>query len=199
MHIFYKGLLCTLFSLLIFFKLFSQVTGNNTDILYWSQNHRLSFDDFKGKPTRNDTTAHEVNPKILTHRLGAIIESIDVHLLTEQNKTIFTIKAGMKQSASWIKDYGDTAELKHEQGHFDICEIYSRILIRDIRKAKSLAEAKEIYEQVSADEDAKQKEYDNENTYQLGGIKPDWEEWISNQLNELKDFWNPEVTLLFDK
>ena len=43
-------------------------------ILYWSQNHRLTFDDFKEKPSQSDTTLHEAFPKMLTHKLGAIMD-----------------------------------------------------------------------------------------------------------------------------
>lgn len=186
------------FFLCIFFSLHSQTPAGN-DIFYWSQNHRLTFKDFKGKPGRSDTTLREASPKMLTHKLGAIVTSIDVHFLNERNKTTFTIQAGMKQGSSWIKDYGDTIELKHEQGHFDICEIYARILRRDIKKARSLAEAKDIYEKTSADENAEQEQYDKDNTYQAGGITPDWEQKIYFLLNELDAYKNPVVILLIDK
>lgn len=198
MHKFLKRLQLILLCSCIFCKLYSQIQ-NGDDILNWSQSHRLTFEDFKGKPTQSDTTLHELTPKMLTHKLGAIIKSIDVHLLTERNKTTFTIQAGMKQDLSWIKDYGDTIELKHEQGHFDICEIYARILRRDIKNAKSLSEAKELYEKTSEDEEAEQDNYDKDNTYQVGGITIEWEEKISNRLKELEAYKNPIVTLLIDK
>lgn len=198
MHKFLKRLQLILLCSCIFCKLYSQIQ-NGDDILYWSQSHRLTFEDFKGKPTQSDTTLHELTPKMLTHKLGAIVTSIDVHFLNERNKTTFTIQAGMKQGSSWIKDYGDTIELKHEQGHFDICEIYARILRRDIKKARSLAEAKDIYEKTSADENAEQEQYDKDNTYQAGGITPDWEQKIYFLLNELDAYKNPVVILLIDK
>jgi hypothetical protein len=196
MHTSIKPFQLILICLGIFCKLNAQ-SPNDHDILYWSQNHRLDFGDFKGKPTQSDTTLHEVSPKILTHKLGAIIKSIDVHLVTEGHKTRFTIQAGMKQSLSWIKDHGDSSELKHEQGHFDICEIYARILRRDIQKAKSLQEAKEMYEKTSDDEEAEQDNYDKDNTYQAGGITYEWQEKISNRLKELEAYKNPVVTMLF--
>lgn len=183
----------------IFCRLHSQTLNNEDDILYWSQHHRLTFDNFKWKPTQSDTTLSEASPAMLTHKLGAIIKSIDVHILTKHSKTTFTIQAGMKPNLSWIKDYGDTAELKHEQGHFDICEIYARILRRDIKKATSLSEAKEIYEKTIADEEAEQNKYDSHNTYQAGGIAPDWKEKVSTRLKELDAYKNPVVTLPIDK
>ena len=182
-----------------FIVLDSQIIQQDDDILYWTKNHRLTFADFQGKANKEDTTLHETSAKMLIHKLGSIIKSIDVHLVTERGKTAFTIYAGMKKKSSWIKDYGDTISLKHEQGHFDICEIYVRILRRDIQNAKSLSEAKEIFDKVSNDEELEQDNYDKENTFQLGGITADWSEKIIFRLKELESYNNPVVTLAIDK
>lgn len=182
-----------------FNALHSQTIQQNDDILYWTKKHRLTFVDFKGKISLEDTALHEGSTKMLTHKLGAIVKSIDVRLVTERGKTVFTINAGMKKESSWIKDYGDTVSLKHEQGHFDICEIYARILRRDIQKVKSLSEAKEMYDKIATDEESEQDKYDKENTFQLGGITTDWSEKIINRLKELESYHNPIVTLTIDK
>lgn len=177
----------------------SQPVQPDDDILYWTKTSRLIFSDFQGKPGQEDTTLYEASPKILTHKLGSIIKSIDVHLVTESGKTIFTIYAGMKKKLSWIKDYGDTISLKHEQGHFDICEIYTRIFRRDIKNAKSLSEAKAIFDKVSTDEELEQDNYDKDNTFQLGGITKDWSEKIITRLKELEPYSNSVVTLAIYK
>lgn len=176
----------------------SQPVQSDNDILYWTKNSRLTFSDFQGMPSQKDTTFYEASPKILTHKLGSIIKSIDVHLVTESGKTTFTIYAGMKKNLSWIKDYGDTISLKHEQGHFDICEIYTRIFRQEIKNAKSLSEAKAIFDKVSTDEELEQGNYDRDNTFQLGGITKDWSEKIINRLKELEPYSNSVVTLSID-
>lgn len=170
----------------------------NANKLFWSENHRLTISDFKGIPTKDDTVLQNVSPNLWTHKLGAITKSIDVFLNTEKNQTTFTIRAGMLPEFSWIKDPADTIELKHEQGHFDICEIYARMLRRDIKKAHSLAEAKSIYEKISTDEETEQDAYDLENTFQAGGITADWKEKIASRLEVLKAFKNPVIILPFD-
>lgn len=182
-----------------FFTTLNSQGIQNDDILYWTKYHRLTFSDLQGQPNQGDTTLHKASPNMLTHKLGSIIISIDVHLLTNNGRTNFTIYAGMKRSLSWIKDYADTISLKHEQGHFDICEIYARILRRDIQNAKSLSEAKEIFDKVSTDEELEQDNYDSENTFQSGGITLNWNEKICNRLKELEAFDNPVVTLAIDK
>lgn len=185
----------------IFFILFivAFTAQKEDDILFWTENHRLTFDDFQGKPEQSDTTLYESSPNMMTHKLGAIIKSIDVHLSTQRGKTVFTIYAGMQKNQSWIKYPGDSITLSHEQGHFDICEIYARILRRDIQRAKSLSEAKDIYEKVSADEENEQDKYDEENTFQSGGITDAWRDKILNRLKELEAFNKPVITIPIDK
>ena len=140
-HKIFRRLKLLIICFCLFSGLHSQTLQNlNNDILYWSENHRLNFDDFEGKPNKEDTSLHEISPKMLTHKLGTIIKSINVHLETEQSKTTFTIYTAMKKSSSWLKDKADSTELNHEQGHFDICEIYALLLRRDIKSAKSLSE-----------------------------------------------------------
>lgn len=171
----------------------------NASKFFWSENHRLTISDFKGIPAKDDTVLQNVSPNLWTHKLSAITKSIDVSLNTEKNKTTFTIRAGMLPEFSWIKDPGDTIELKHEQGHFDICEIYARMLRRDIKKALTLDEAKSIYEKISTEEETEQDAYDLVNTFQAGGITADWKEKIASRLEALKAFKNPVIILPFDQ
>jgi hypothetical protein len=157
---------------------------------------RLSFSDFKaaGKSGNNDTdTIANI------HRLGVIVKSIDVQFVSKNNKTIFTVFAGMIPGLSWIKNRGDSITLRHEQGHFDICEIYSRRLRRDIRKVASMEEAKILYNKVSNEEEAEQDIYDKENRYTNGGITPGWRKKIERDLLFLKQYQQPVIELSFKK
>jgi hypothetical protein len=177
----------------------AQTLGPDTNILYWTTNPILLFADFEGRPERSDTVSNQPPVKMLTHTLGAIVKSIDVHFVTTGRKTVFTIRAAMKKNASWIRNYNDTVSLKHEQGHFDICEIYARMLRRDIAKAKSLVAAKVVYEETLQKEEAEQDKYDTENTFQRGGITPGWKAAISSRLKALEEYQNPVVILPVDQ
>lgn len=176
----------------------AQTHRPDTNILYWTTNPILIFADFQRKPEPADTA---LNPpaKTLTHTLGAIVKSVDVHFVTTRGKTVFTIRAAMKKNASWIRNANDTVTLKHEQGHFDICEIYARMLRRDIAKTKSLLAAKEVYERTLQKEEAEQDEYDKENTFQKGGITPGWTAAIHSRLQALEPYKDPVVVLPIDK
>jgi len=173
----------------------AQPTEAIDKVRYWTKDKPLGFEDFQGKP-REDSIAGEER---VLHRYGAIVKAIDVHLATKRGKTVITILAGMKKNLSWIRETGDSLTLTHEQGHFDICEIYARILRRDIQEAKSLLEAREIYEKVTADEELEHDQYDKENNFETGGITKEWKKRIMNRLQELALFENPVVTLPIDK
>lgn len=180
-------------------QLYAQKPASGNGILYWSQNRELTFADFKGTPSQHDTTLHQVSTAISVHKLSAIITGIDVQLLTRDDKTTFTIRAAMKQNLSWLKDTGDSILLKHEQGHFDICEINARLLRRDIKTSKSLSQAREIYERISAKEEEEHDRYDVDNTYANGGITKEWNDFIATKLKELELYKNPVVTMPFNK
>ena len=181
------------------FTILQAQTNEEDDILYWTKSQRLTFVDFQGKPGPGDTALREASAKTITHKRGSITKSIDVQYKTERGKTVFTIQAGMKKSLSWIKNPGDSISLRHEQGHFDICEIYTRMFRRDIQKAKSLAEARELFDKATAAEEQEHSHYDRENTFQLGGITKEWSEKIRNRLAQLEAYSQPRVTLLIDK
>lgn len=181
------------------FTILQAQTNEEDDILYWTKSQRLTFTDFQGKPGPGDTALREASAKTITHKLGSITKSIDVQYKTERGKTVFTIQAGMKKSLSWIKNPGDSISLRHEQGHFDICEIHTRMFRRDIQKAGSLAEARELFDKATAAEEQEHSHYDRENTFQLGGITKEWSERIRNRLAQLEAYSQPRVTLLIDK
>jgi len=163
--------------------------------LFWNKHYRLSFTDFKGVPPAIDTMLIKKDKMYATHKFGAISKSIDVKVVNKSGKTTFTIYAGMNQNDSWIRNADDSLTLKHEQGHFDICEIYARMLRKEIRKVKSLTEAKDLYEKISNDENAEQDAFDTENTFQLGGITIKWKDSIRERLKAL-DAYDTAIVIL---
>lgn len=173
----------------------SQTIKKDDDIIYWTKDYRLTFADFKGDPNKEDTTSYHGNSNKSIHNLGIINKSIDIQFQTKAGIATFEIYAGMNKRLSWIKNSNDTITLKHEQGHFDICEIYSRVLRREIKKAASLTEAKNIFDKISDEENLEQDRYDKENTFELGGITSYWSNTIIKRLNELDSYQYPVVKL----
>ncbi|MES2645985.1 MAG: hypothetical protein V4717_03845 [Bacteroidota bacterium] len=167
-----------------------------TEVVFWKPGERLDFSDFKAKPKQDSANNSTVNN---IHKLGVIVKSIDVQIITSNDKTVFTIYAGMIPGLSWIKTSGDSITLRHEQGHFDICEIYARRLRKDIRNVASIKEAKKLYNKISLEEEAEHDIYDSENKYSNGGIIPAWRKKIERQLLLLQQYQQPVVEMVFRK
>jgi len=181
--------------ILCFIIIIASASFIDNGILFWNKNRRLSFSDFKGAPAAVDSPSIKTNKTYPAHQFGVISKSIDVKLVSKGGKTTFTIYAGMNQNRSWIRNSNDSVTLKHEQGHFDICEIYARILRREIKKAKTHAEANDMFNKISDDENIEQDAYDNENHFELGGITAKWQNLIQEKLTALDAYQNPIVVL----
>jgi len=167
---------------------------SKSDKIAWDVNYRLTFDDFRGRGG-SDTLLFKNDMEF--KELGKITKAIIVNTKADSKRAEFTINAVMDRSKSWIRYANDTACLKHEQGHFDICEIYARLLRKKILEAKSLSDAKEMYYQVVKDEETEQKLYDRDNSGLPEGINSYWEEKIISRLEELAEYDNPQVTVKF--
>jgi len=100
----------------------------------WSKDYLLTWDDFQGevrdtpetiekslKATSNIGLVFEIHPKI-------IIKKIKKKFRIEK----ITVKAIFNKKKSWVKKdqitFGrESILLKHEQGHFDLAEMYTKI------------------------------------------------------------------------
>lgn len=130
-----KSLILLLTSILIF----GMTIKVPEDVISWSENRTLKFGDFKGDYN------NEENRQNKKHGTALISHTIRVTPTTVNDTIYFKVSACMDRNASWLKNANDTISLIHEQGHWDICEIYARELRRDITKAKSKKEAKKCW------------------------------------------------------
>lgn len=92
------------------------------NLIIWDQHYQLTEADFKSKEPVN---------------LNALAESrIGLKLDYEYRDTLkFDVLCTMDKSKSWMID-NSIYVLKHEKGHFDIGEIYARILRKSILSVK---------------------------------------------------------------
>lgn len=164
------------------------------DTLYWNASHRLNFSDFRGRPAKTTKVAGSDGGE--GGIAGAIIKSIVADTRKGKKGTWFIVYASMKPNLSWIAKPGDSVALRHEQGHFDLCEVFARKLRRQIGSAGTVDEAKKIWNRVLDDEETEQNEYDKANTYLAGGITAGWKNKIQLQLIELKAWSRPTVPAL---
>ena len=89
-------------------------TAMAQDTLHWTATDTLSWNDFKGKP--NISSSH----------LAISSTGISYSLHSTENDYDYTVAAFFNRSLSWRKPTADLKILKHEQGHFDITEIFAR-------------------------------------------------------------------------
>jgi multimeric flavodoxin WrbA len=86
--------------------------------------------------------------------------------------------------------------LKHEQLHFDICELYGRILYKNImlmRKKGQLNERnlKKVLNELMVEYDETQDRYDDETNHSTDGLKQQkWNKKIANALHEFAKYAN---------
>jgi len=124
------------------------------DTIHWHKNYKLSWSDFKGNPTANSNHNASTSSGIsYSYRLRG----------TEYS---FTTAAFFDKNKSWSKT-GNRNILTHEQGHFDITEIYARKLLQALNtlSADTIITEKKIIalaEKIIADKNSYQRKYDLE-------------------------------------
>ncbi|MFP3598947.1 hypothetical protein [Chryseobacterium sp. SIMBA_029] len=91
----------------------------------WNEQQKLSLDDFKGEI--GISTAAAVSAVIINYKI--ISQSIWT------GKIKIKIFANFDKSSSWVKpEFKSLQLLAHEQGHFNITEIFSRKLQKKVDK-----------------------------------------------------------------
>jgi hypothetical protein len=153
----------------------------------WSD-RRLIWEDFKGKPRA-----------ISNNRVGAqtytqITYQSDYSTLITTPK-IFT-KAIFDCELSWVRNdqLSNSQLLQHEQGHFDICELYRRKLQKEFDTHKMTSTnlnilGNEIFRLVYKDYNDRQELYEEETQYGLNAQKQqEWQNNIAKELNELNGY-----------
>ncbi len=137
----------------------------------WSADRKLTWNDFKGKPD----TENFPNTLALTNS-GFGYES-GVSMFKEGK--IF-VQSMFNTYDSWVVPEGrNEYVLRHEQIHFDITEIYSRKLRKELSDSKitsdNFAKAKPIFDRVFNEMQRRQKRYDQET--QRGDKRETQEHW----------------------
>lgn len=156
--------------------LFSQ---KENEFIYWSENRKLVWNDFKAAPQKNGDVA-----ALTTTNLGFSYNVIN-------GKISYTIECHFEKNSSWGLVKNEWI-LKHEQGHFDIAEIFTRKLFKEISEYQFnrntfQKDLNDIYQHIVAEKEKYQQEYDNETDYSRNIT--DQEEWlkkIADRLNETK-------------
>ncbi|MBO9571286.1 MAG: DUF922 domain-containing protein [Chitinophagaceae bacterium] len=166
--------------LLVLIPLFSTfITGDN--LIEWSASRKLTWNDFKGSPDPNSAMIALTN------------SNIKIELGFNEKTFEYSIRCGFHTEKSWVKMKTDYI-LNHEQRHFDITEIYARILEKSLKAYKFNGKTVEkdinkIYSDVMKDHVASQHTYDLETNHSIDSVQQhNWDNKIDSLLNVYKDY-----------
>lgn len=92
----------------------------------WTQHPTLTWNDFKGRPPNATSYPSAVSNTGFKYQLVCRNGLLDID-----------VAAFFSPSGSWVRPDGKTPELlRHEQGHFDMAEVYALRLRRAVQHAK---------------------------------------------------------------
>ncbi|MDB5221447.1 MAG: hypothetical protein JWN83_114 [Chitinophagaceae bacterium] len=154
----------------------------------WTKNRKLTWEDFKGTPKST------LNPEVAAQTYcGFGFQSNYVNILT---KTKIFVTNTFNCNLSWVRpDQKDRADLlEHEQGHFDLCEVYARQLRKKLQEKKLTVfninpDADIIFKDTYALYLDRQELYEKETSHGLNRQRQiEWTTTISKELNELSNY-----------
>jgi len=122
----------------------------------WNENKKLSWDDFKGQCPADFTT----DAAAATH--CGFGYRIDTTANDGHNGVV--VYNSFYANKSWVRADGRTPEvLTHEQGHFDLCELYARKFSAAVSvNALTAKDVQAIYKTISTAYALRQQDYENE-------------------------------------
>ena len=156
---------------------------DNEELIRWDDAKRLNWSDYKGKPDPSSDAAASTSTYLV----------IDYNI--SQNKMTYKIQSMFSRTRSWGLHKTDYI-LSHEQGHFDIAEVFARKLHKKMSEfkfdkrtyQKNLAK---IYDEVVEEKTEMQNDYDRETRHSINKEKQaQWIKKIEKLLEEYEDYSN---------
>jgi hypothetical protein len=141
-----------------FFAILGAYAQSKPRAIRWERDPALSWSDFKGRAPRNTGEPSAETDTGFRVQLECFADALDIR-----------VEAEFYPSTSWVKPGRKSAELlRHEQGHFDITELYARKMRKAIRDAnigcsndpKAEAAGKRIFGQLDREWEKAEKQYD---------------------------------------
>ena len=151
------------------------------DLIAWKPDRKLTWDDYRGEPDPAANAAASTTTLLtVSYQFG-------------RSAFKFTISSGFDPSRSW-GIHRTAYILSHEQGHFDIAEVYARKLYHKLSEyrydPKSYRkDLKKIYEDVIKEKEEMQNKYDEETRNSILKVRQaEWLKKISGMLEETKEY-----------
>ncbi|MBC7949145.1 MAG: DUF922 domain-containing protein [Chitinophagaceae bacterium] len=154
---------------------------SNEELIDWNKSRYLSWSDYKGSPNPNSDAA------------AATTTYLGIEYNVGQNGFTYKIQCKFSKTKSWGKSKTDYI-LQHEQGHFDIAEIFARKLNKkmsqyEFKQSSYRKDLKEIYDEVTNEKEETQNKYDRETDHSRKKEQQgEWIKKIEKMLEELKEY-----------
>ncbi len=160
-------------------SLFAQI--KNEELMEWSASKRLNWTDYKANPNPNSDAAASTSTYLL----------IDYNI--RHDGLTYRIQSLFSKTRSWGL-HKSVYILSHEQGHFDIAEIFARKLHKRMseyifNKRTYQKDLDRIYNDIVDEKSAFQNRYDKETNHSINKEKQaEWLKIIETLLDEYKDY-----------
>ena len=170
-----------LFAAILFVSATSMAQDKDEELLPWSADRKLGWIDYKGKPDPKSDAAAST-----TTYLG-------IEYNISSSSFTYKILSRFSKDRSWGLHKTEYI-LSHEQGHFDIAEVFARKLHKEMSEYKFdrksyQKDLQKIYQDVLDDKEKTQNEYDEETNHSIKKAKQaEWLKKIEKMLEELKDY-----------
>ena len=171
-----------MFFLLVAFEPSNKILTSKT-FIPWSAERPLQWSDFKGKPDNNTAEA------------ALTASSIEFNYETNGTNLLrWTVNCKFFPDLSWSKkDNQSVSILKHEQLHFDITELYARLmrkrLMSEIKSIKDIPKFKSITSGVMFEWNEQENSYDTETQHSMNTARQqEWNQSVAEGLESLKDY-----------
>lgn len=153
------------------------------DSIKWSREVKLEWKDFKGAVPFGD-----IGNKKAISSLEILASGIDFY---EDSIPVFKIETYFYKKDSWAILKTDDV-LLHEQGHFDITEIYARKLRKHYlelnkQKVTDISKYSQVYEDINKEMDIIHFNYDKEVNF-IPENREIWYKKIAKELDELEEY-----------
>jgi hypothetical protein len=164
--------------LLCLLPMFTQAQDSKDELIQWKDHPILSWADYKGKPDPNSGAA------------ASTATYLAVEYSFKDGKLGYKITCSFSRSKSWGLHKNEHI-LAHEQGHFDIAEIFARKLYKKLteyrfNKNRYQTDLQQIYQDITDAKEEMQNQYDRETNHSINNEKQ--AEWLDKIMKELKEF-----------
>lgn len=156
----------------------SSAQVKNEEVVYWTEGSRLTWNDYKGQADRTTDAA------------ASTATYLGIDYTFSPGGLAYTITCSFSKNRSWGLHKTDYI-LSHEQGHFDISEIFARKLHMKmsnytLNRKTYKTDLKKIYDDTVQEKEEMQDAYDLETNHSI--YKDKQAEWLKKIRLLLKEY-----------